>query len=31
MCHEIPESKLSRIDDVAHHAIALVWHTRCSM
>jgi len=25
------ESESSQIDDVAHHAITLVWHTRCSI
>jgi len=27
----VPKSKSNRTDDVAHHAIALVWHTRCSI
>jgi len=31
MCCGVPESESSRTDDVAHHAIALVSHTRCSI
>jgi len=31
MCCGIFELKSSQTDDVAHHVIALVWHTRCSI
>jgi len=31
MCCGVPKSESSRTDDVVHHAIALVWHTRCSI
>jgi len=27
----VPKSESSRTDDVGHHAIALVWHIRCSI
>jgi len=27
----VPESESSQTDDAAHHAIALVWRTRCSI
>jgi len=31
MYYGVPQSESSRTDDVAHHAIALLWHTRYSI